>query len=289
MKIVTDMPLAEYHASDRLSTSKLKTFADLGPMAYKARHLTAENKQQPTAAMLLGQAFEDLVQLPADAFRAKWVEAPSIEGKADEALLSEALAIGCTNDGAPWTKRHDAKTVHLAMLRARGVNALSRGDGVTIERMAESVARNADAQAVIKGAATQVSLIDDWALEILPGIQARPDWYHEGGSTVDLKSTSDFTGYDRAILNLHAHSQAAIIDQIAGRAERVIIVCENEWPFRCQVIDLSRDWLDAGQVWVDTQIAGLRVCYERDEWPLCAPRRVSNPPAWLVRKTDADW
>ena len=284
MIITRDLSITDYHASDRLSTSKLKTFSSLGPMAYRARHLVAENRQEPTDAMILGQAFEDLVQLDAATFAAKWTEAPADEGKADDALLREAGEL--TVDGKPFTKRHGAATVRLAIMRSKGINVLARKDFVTIERMAASLDRNADAQAAIKGAATQCSLIDEWPLDIIPGIQARPDWMHATGETIDLKSTAAFESFDREILNRGAHSQAAIIDMIAGRKHRALVVCENVWPYRCQLVELSPAWIDVGRAWVDEQIAGLRVCYERDEWPLCAPSRMSQPPAWAARKVD---
>jgi hypothetical protein len=283
--ITRDLSIDDYHASDRLSTSKLKTFASLGPLAYRARHLTAENRQEPTDAMLLGQAFEDLVQLDAAAFASRWTEAPADEGKADDALLAEAEGL-TTEEGKPFTKRHGAATVRLAVMRSKGINVLARRDFVTIERMAASLDRNADAQAAIKGAATQCSLIDDWPLDIIPGIQARPDWMHASGATVDLKSTAKFSDFDREILTRGMHAQAAIIDLIAGRNVRSLIACENVWPYRCQLIELSPAWLDVGRAWVDEQIAGLRSCYERDEWPLCAPSRMSQPPAWASRMVD---
>ena len=283
--ITRDLSIDDYHASDRLSTSKLKTFANLGPLAYRARHLTAENRQEPTDAMLLGQAFEDLVQLDAAAFASRWTEAPADEGKADDALLAEAEGL-TTEEGKPFTKRHGAATVRLAVMRSKGINVLARRDFVTIERMAASLDRNADAQAAIKGALTQCSMIDDWPLDIIPGIQARPDWMHSGGETVDLKSTAKFADFDREILTRGMHAQAAIIDLIAGRNVRSLIACENVWPYRCQLIELSPAWLDVGRAWVDEQIAGLRSCYERDEWPLCAPSRTSQPPAWALRMVD---
>jgi hypothetical protein len=287
MIVTRDLSIDDYHASDRLSTSKLKTFASLGPMAYRARHLVAENRQEPTDAMLLGQAFEDFVQLDSATFASKWTEAPADEGKADDALLAEAAAL-TTEEGKPFTKRHGAATVRLAIMRSKGINVLARRDFQTIERMAASLDRNIHAQQAIKGALTQCSLIDEWPLDIIPGIQARPDWMHATGETVDLKSTAKFAAFDSEILNRGMHSQAAIIDMIAGVRERTLIACENVWPYRCQVISLQSAWLDLGRAWVDEQIAGLRVCYERDEWPLCATIRTSNPPAYLTRRLEND-
>lgn len=287
MIITRDLSITDYHASTRLSTSKLKTFADHGALAFKARHLTAENRQEPTDAMILGQAFEDLVQLPADVFRAQWQEAPADEGKADDDLLAEAVAVGATADeGKPFSKRHGASTVRLAVMRAKGINVLARKDFVTIERMAASVDRNADVQAAIKGAQTQVSLLDDW-LDMIPGLQARPDWWHDTGETIDLKSTAKFSAFDSEILNRKMHAQAALIDMVTGvRSSRHLVACENVWPYRCQLIELSSTWLDVGRAWCDEQIAALRVCYERDVWPLCATKRTSEPPRWAARMVD---
>lgn len=288
--IVDDtITIEAYHASEFVSHSKLKTFAEYGPFGYWARHLVAGGpKREQSSEMRFGSAFEDFVQLDAATFAARWQEAPALEGKADDVLLAESAALGVTSDdGKPFSKRHDAKTVHLACMRAKGTNVLSRNDFVRLERMAEAFRANADVQWFIKSARTQVTLRDDLGgLDMLPGIQCRPDWY--GAASVDLKTTSDFVGFDRAIVNLGYHSQAALIDVIAGEAPRFLIASESDWPYRCQLVEIPRALLDVGREWCERQIDALRACYARDEWPKCAPSRVASVPGWVQRKADGD-
>jgi hypothetical protein len=281
LTVSTDVDIENYHASDFISNSKLKTLADYGPMAYKARHLTQEHKSERSDAMAMGQAFEDYVQLASAAFAAKWQEAPAVEGKADDALIAEAAALGLT-----FSKRHDAKTVHLAMLKAQGVNVLSREVFVSIERMAESFARNAEAQATVRGLQTQVSLrLGFGGLDMLPGLQSRPDWYGTGVAP-DLKTTSKFAGFDREIVSLGYHRQAALIDIIAGVHAHPLIVCESVWPYRCQVVDVPPALTDDGHRWVMAQLDVLRDCYTRDHWPLCAERRTASVPRYIAQRED---
>jgi hypothetical protein len=281
LTISTDISIDEYHASEFISHSKLRTLAEVGPFGYRARHLTGENKRERTDAMAFGQAFETFSQEP-QAFARRYVEAPAVEGKADDALLAEAAVLGVLVDGKPYTKRHDAKTVQLAMMRAQGQDVMTRADMMRIERMAESFARNPDAQDVCRGMQTQATLREDFGgFGVLPGLQSRPDWY---GDRVfpDLKTCGQFGQFDREILTRGYHTQAALIDIIVGeRCAHPMIVVESEWPYRCQVVDLPLDLLEAGREWCEARLAELRECYARDNWPLCETRREANVPRWM--------
>jgi hypothetical protein len=282
MKLLTDVSITDYHASEFVSHSKLRTFADVGAFGYYARHLVAGGpKPETTDAMRFGQAFETFIQEPA-VFAERYKEAPALEGKADDALLAEATALGLA-----FTKRHDAKTVHLAMMRAQGGDVMSKADMVRIERMAESFAKNPDVRIAISGMDTQVTLHSvGGGFDALPGLQARPDWYGVGsGASVDLKSVAQFGDFDRTIVSSGYHTQAALIDVIAGvRNPRTLIACENVWPFRCQVVELPHELLEAGAAWCRERIAELRTCYERDEWPLCETTRVASVPRWMKER-----
>ena len=284
MIATTEITIDDYHASDLISNSKLKTLDEFGPFGYHARHLVASApKRERSSAMAMGQAFEDFVQLDASAFAAKWSELPAIEGKADDEMIAAALALGLT-----FTRRHDAKTVHLAALKARGVGVLAREDFIAIERMGEAFARNADAQAVVRGLQTQATLRDDLGgLDIIPGLQSRPDWYGPGGAP-DLKTTGKFTTFDREILSLGYHRQAAMVDVIAGPHDHPLIAVESAWPYRCQVVDLPKALVDDGREWIARQLDVLRECYTRDEWPLCVTRRSASVPRWLAQKVEHD-
>ena len=53
--------IEDYHASERISSSKLRTFMALGPRAYYLRHVLKSNVLKPSKPMIVGQAFEDAI------------------------------------------------------------------------------------------------------------------------------------------------------------------------------------------------------------------------------------
>lgn len=297
MKYIRDLPIAEYHASDYVSHSKLQTFAEHGPLAYYARHLANQWQPKVTDAMRFGQAFETFVQRP-DEFARTYKEHVDVEGKADDALLSEAQALGVlSEDGKPFTRRHAANTVHLSLMRARGEHVMTRAEMVRIERMAEAFSRNADAQAVIRGMEQQVTVRGTFA--VLLGLQARPDWIDASdfgsGASVDLKVTGKWGRHDsdgadlvRALIANGADTQAAFLEcTAASRADRYVIACEDDFPWRCTVVDMH-ELVEAAFPWVCRQLERLASCYRRDEWPACETKMVAKVPAWLARKADED-
>lgn len=280
MIVDNNLPLAEYHASEYVSHSKLLCFVELGPYAYYQRHV-AGMPRSVTDAMELGNAAELYIQNH-EAFKALYVEAPVLEGKADETLLAEATALGVLDDdGKPYSKRHNATTVHTAVLRARGQSVVTRSDMMRIERMANAFTDNAVIADVVRGLHKQVTLRDDFAeLDVLPGIQARPDWYGER-ETVDLKTVSRFADVDRHLIPGHA-TQAAFIDVVLGR--RIVhhlAVVESEWPYRTQLVTIDDETMAVANGWVRKNLDRLCDHYASGVWPLCQPKRTTTLPRWL--------
>jgi len=288
MIISYDTAIADYHASDRVSVSKLKTLDEHGPVGYRARHLTAEVRQRPTPAMVFGNAFECAAQDPAT-FLAQYVEIDDVGDK--DALLLECEELGLlTEDAKPYTKRHGVSTLKTALCVARGQSTLKRAEFVAIERMVANLEANEDVQRAIRGMRKQASLIADTPLDVLPGFQSRPDWYDpDTGGSVDLKCTAHFARFDSEIINRRMHAQASMIERIAGApSTRHLVACENVWPYRVQLVTLSEPWIAVGHAWCEAQLNVLRECYGRDEWALCPMSRVSEPPAYVTRQTEDD-
>jgi len=292
--IDTQTTIADYHASEAVSHSKLRTFADEGPLAYYARHVVRSGTQPVTDAMRFGQTFEDYLQLPPADFARKYRE---ITGTGDkEALVAECAALGVlTDDGEPFTKRHAPATMELALLRKAGGDAIKRGDMQRIERMADAFTRNSEAQAALRGMAPQVTLRREWP-GLPHGIQARPDWCtvdeFATRSTVDLKVVSNWGRHDshgadlvRDMINRGAHTQAAFIDLITGAAARMVIAVEADFPWRCQLVYLD-DLLPLGAEWCKRQLEGVRRCYADDDWSACGAVMYATAPAWARKGSD---
>lgn len=259
MIVLRDISIDDYHASEFLSHSKLADFDDLGAAGYYARHVARASKRPSTPALIFGQAFEEAAQRPAEYLTKYAIRPSSVDGR--------------TKDGKAW----------IAEQEAAGKIVLTGDEGETIERMVNAFSRNRTATDLVRGAQTQCTLRREFELDALPGIQSRPDWLLHHGS-VDLKSTRAFSAFDREIANHGYHSQAALIDIVAGRAPRFLIVCENVFPYRCQVVELDASWLDVGRIWCEQQIDLLRWCVESNEWPACEEKRTSEIVPWLARE-----
>ena len=292
--IDTQTTIADYHASEAVSHSKLRTFAADGPLAYYARHVVRSGTQPVTDAMRFGQTFEDFVQLPPADFKRKYREITDERDK--DTVLAECIAAGVTQeDGTPFTKRHGVATMELALLRKAGGDAIKRGDMQRIERMADAFMRNERVQTVLRGLAPQVTLRREWP-GLPHGIQARPDWCtvdeFASRSTVDLKVVSNWGRHDssgadlvRDMINRGAHTQAAFIDLITGAADRLVVAVEADFPYRCQLVYLD-ELLPLGAAWCRRQLDAVRDCYARDNWSACEPVMYATAPAWARKGSD---
>lgn len=259
MIVLHDISIDDYHASDFVSHSKLSDFADLGAAGYYARHVARESRRPSTSAQVVGQAFEDAIQRPAE-YLTKYAVRPSgVDAR--------------TKDGKAW----------IAEQEAAGKAVLTGDDGEAIERMANAFARNQTATSLVRGAKTQCTLRREYTLDALAGIQSRPDWLLSHG-TADLKTTRSFAEFDREIARYGYCSQAALIDIVGGRAPRFLIVCENAFPYRCQVVELASSWIEWGRGWCEQQIDLMRWCVESNEWPACDEKRTSEIVPWLARE-----
>lgn len=272
--ISTDISIADYHASEFVSNSKIAVFARQGALAYYDRYVSrTEPAPAPSAAMVFGQAFEDLVQTPD-----LWPDLYTVK---------PAVLKMTTKEGKAW---RDAQTRVV----------IDQDDHDAMVRMGEAIAQNRSARELTCAAQTQATVRG--AFPGLPGLQARPDWYSAGGSAVsewrpyvaDLKTTSRFEALasGRGVYDYRYHVQAAIAchllaEECGHRPTAYLIACETVAPYRCQVIEMSQSWIQLGWRTANRDLAALGECYRTGVWPRVEREIVTlgDVPRWMEEQT----
>lgn len=253
MTIIRDIYIDDYHASDYVSASKLSRYVREGARSYYDHYIakTAPKRGQ-SAAMLLGQAFEDLIQRP-EAWEDTYVVRPPGLNLATKA-------------GKAWSAEQT-------------LTVISSDDYDTMERMAEGLADNDRACQLTLHGLEQITARAEYPG--LPGLQARPDWASVGCAvsqwhpyTVDLKTTSTFDRLvsGRGIADYRYHVQAAIAASCLSADYGAwpfsyLLVCESVAPYRCQVVMLPGDWIRAGWETAQRGLRSLASHYDSGLWP----------------------
>jgi len=255
-----NISIGDYHASERVSSSKLKTFMDLGPYAYYVRHVLRNNELKQSDIMRLGQAFEDKV-CGRKTFHVAEFDGRTKAGKAEKAAHQDAIAEGLIWVSASHSEFMDRGHKHLVQNRA--------------------------AMKLINSCSEQPTLYAPW--RGLAGIQARPDWGNADGVFPDLKTTSTLEAFARNLPRSHYHLQAAIVRMCARHqgikdTRHPLIVVEREWPYRCQVMELHEDYLEIGESIVERELTRMSECYRTEDFGLCEEQIVLSPPRWLAEK-----
>lgn len=247
-------PISEYHADSAVTHSKLSDYRSKGAGYFAARYVAKTlERQPPTAAMLLGQLAEDVVQ--------------------DRDLIAIAVKPhgmkGNTKAGKAWLEEHEPHRV------------VSEPDWLAARAMAEAVESNSVAQALIEGAMQQPEARGVFQLGPKPfDIQCRPDWYGEGCAatefrpyTLDLKSTVDFAGFMRGyvVRKFSYDMQAGFINWVLESHDvaphlHYLIAVEKEIPYRCCVVDISGPAMLAKGAVLDALVS-LSGNYAAAEWP----------------------
>lgn len=268
--MIIEESIEAYHESDAVSHSGLRDLAEHGPRGYWERWISRTADRRVTEALTNGQAFE-LYLCDRTAFNRIYAVKP--EGHD-----------GRTKEGKAWN----------AEQAAAGRIVLERKDVEAFVYMRQNIHANGRAMQLIVGVAQQRTMRCDWLG--LPGLQSRPDWlntlgYIGGGRpyAVDLKTCDNLNKLvnGKAVANYGYHSQAGLARIVAAN-EGIedlawhLIAIEKQWPWRCQVIDLSEDFLAAGEAWCMRQMADLARHYESGEWPLVeSESTTAYPPAWV--------
>lgn len=267
------LDIEAYHSSPRLSTSKLKVFADRGPRAFASKYVTRQYADDVDSdALVVGQILEDAVQSRPFDKSAYWIkpEGFKFNTAVNKAIRDEQLAAG----------RRIVSEAGLAM----------------IEVMRESVVSNETALAMIRECDKQATLRMPWGKT--PGLQSRPDWSSRVGCpasgfepySVDLKSTRSLAKMlsGRGVLEYRYEAQGALVRESMRAAldveiTRHFLLCvEKSAPYRAVVVELDRSWLDVGMRWCIRQLDKLEGHYVTNEWPRVTAElvRLPAPPAW---------
>jgi hypothetical protein len=275
----SQLDVETYHNGPEVSHSKLLDFARKGPRYYAARYVTRKTpRPAPSDAFVFGQAFEDLVYgLP----------------------IGERYAI--KPEGMSFAKV-DGKAWKIAA-EASGKPIITHDDAEAMDAMRESIRENETAMRMIEACAAQTSFTALYAGT--PGIQARPDWWSSTGLaesgfrpfTLDLKSTIGLAklASGRGVADYGYHCQAAMAAECAIRngvepPACFLLACEKVAPYRCQVVEITPEWLAVGWTWCERQLEKLAAHYESRAWPRVTSEIVALPPvpAWVVAANDVD-
>ncbi len=275
MAILTadQLDIESYHNSPELSASKLSDYARRGPRYFAMRHVQrTARRDPPSAALVFGQAFEDLVYgMP-------------IHGRFSVKPSGMSFA---KVDGKAWKIAAEAS----------GKPIISQDDYDAMTAMRDSLRENATAMDMIAACRPQTTFRCDYAGT--PGLQSRPDWESAGGClesgyqpfSLDLKSTISLgkLASGRGVAEYHYHAQAALVAETMVRngmpyPRTFLLAVEKVAPYRSQVIEITRDWLTVGWAWCGRQLDKLAGHYESGSWPRVEREMVQLPPvpAWVA-------
>lgn len=263
-----DVSLEDYHASPRLGANKLKTFEQLGAYGFYTKHVlrsTPETKNRE--ALIFGQVFEDIVQ--------------GRGFNADGKLVIKDREFR-SNEDKKW------RDAHLAA----GRSFVTEEELDSCMAMRAALEENETAVEMVNACVKQVTLRGPFPGT--PGIQSRPDYLSAEGClasgyapfSLDLKSAqslSDITS-GRGVIKYRYDAQGSICRQawdVLG-SRHFLLVCEKTIPFRCQVVELTPEWLDQGWRWTERQLIRLRGHYASGLWPRVERELIAlpTPPRW---------
>lgn len=280
MSIDYTTSIGDYHAAPYISASKLRTFSTRGPRFYHAKYVSRSTPDEPDSeALVFGQVLEDLVQ-------GRGLD------REQYAVKPDGLSFA-TKEGKAWR----------AAQQAAGKSIVGSDDMQRMDSMRESLGDNETALEMIRVCKAQATLRCDYAGT--PGLQARPDWLSDVGCltsgyapfSLDLKSTRSLAklANGRGVLEFGYHCQAAIVRRLLEangmRGVRFyLLACEKALPFRCQVIEMPQEWLDAGWRWCERQLSKLARHYETNNWPRVEQELIQlpPPPAWIDESQDEE-
>jgi hypothetical protein len=295
--ILTDEPIADYHAADCTSHSKLEILRDpdRGPARYYLKFIAkvwpAEGKKDHFD---VGSAIDALLLEGEAAFRERFEIIPPDAPKYPTSTQRHAAKPSPeTVKAVAWWNEFEAKTAHLTTLTV----AQERN----VYAMRDAALANPDFAALISKGAPQVTFRVRFRHF---AIQVRPDWYNPEGvilpSTgrptgpymLDLKSAEDFNRFEQNRREFGYNRQAATYRDVVAMtlAEIGDISTDDvppfDWyfgtvfkdpPVDAAVFKLSHEDMSEAADEVREDLAILRTCYERNEWPAC-PRGIHELP-----------
>lgn len=261
MKIIDNLPAAEYHAHPAVSKSLLDKIAK-SPL--HARAYLDGQREEPTAAMQFGTALHACVLEPE--------------------LFADTYAVF---DGDRRTK--DGRAAYEA-LQASGKSIISAADYDAITAMTVAIRHHAVAQPLLESGRAEASVF--WRDPIV-GIdcKCRPDWWNDDGILVDLKTCDDASpaGFARSVANYRYHLQAAHYMLGTGCRRFLFIALEKKPPYAVAVYELDTDALEIGRALRLRDLERYASCAEFNIWPgYPAEVQTLTLPKWATNQENID-
>jgi len=247
--IYTDLDIAEYHASEGISSSGINLLIDC-PARYHHKYIEQKSQDEDSQSMLLGRGVHMLVLEPELFDKTFYImrESCDLRTKAGKEAYAQAEA--------------DAK----------GRNILRAGTWEAVVDMANAIKNCATWNKIIPGNAEHSVFWDAGIYNTR--LRARPDFYNET-MIIDIKTTDSIKSFAKSIYNYGYHRQAAM--QIDGLKQHDgkdrffgFMVVENKAPYltACFVLNQAsvdqgrREYLDAAATFSECMSTGIWPGYE---------------------------
>lgn len=262
MKVIENLPAAEYHAHPAVSKSVLDKIAR-SPL--HARAYLDGQRDEPTSAMQFGTALHSAILEP-DIFARQYA----------------------TFSGDRRTK--DGKARYEELL-SRGATVITAADHDVITAMVTSIRNHPTAAKLLQAGIAEASVFwqdQDTGLDC----KCRPDWWsREDGLVVDIKTTEDASpaGFARSVAAYRYHVQAAHYRAGTKASRFVFVAIEKKAPYAVAVYELDPVSLDVGWQARNYDLATYEVCARTNHWP-GYPTEIQplTLPAWAFPKTESE-
>lgn len=265
-RIIYDRPASEYYADPAIGGTALRD-ALRSPLHFWARHLDPAREFKETPAMRLG-TLAHLAILEPERWASETIIAPSVDRR--------------TKAG----KEAWAEFVE----KAAGKEIVSAEDAALVESIAAAVRGHRGASALLKGAATEVSLYwRDGATGVL--CKGRMDAIAQHDVIVDLKTCQDASpaAFTRSIANFGYHIQAAHYldgyEAATGVRPRayIWIAVESSAPHGVAVYAADAAMLEIGAEKRAMALEIIAECTESGHWPgYPAEIQTISLPGWAA-------
>ncbi len=251
--MVTRETLEQYHRNPAIGSSMLKKILE-SPKRYKAEFIDKKIVRKETAALNFGSAIH-LALLEPQIFLKRYAVEPDVRRN--------------TNVYKDWRDAVLASDPNAVIV--------SQDDMDNLQGMIESVLEHPKVSAMLRKGVPEQSIYQEVQVENgVIAAKVRPDWLHENGDIIDLKSCRDagFSEFRRQAYELDYHVSAAFYHHVVeleygkkdGR-EFWYVALEKTCPwdvaiYRANDLHLGRgeaDWRKA--VWLYNQ------CVATGKWP----------------------
>jgi len=273
-KLLTGLTYQQYHnfGSSRMAlrSSHLKQLKQ-SPAHFK---YALENPREETEALRQGKLIHSAFECP-EKFLDTHVVEPVFEGRTqDGKLTTSANCKEVKEKRAAWLASQKPDVV-----------IMTQADSDMIVGMTNAVSKHKLASRLLKDGIREVSgWVEDPETGVL--LQYRPDFIHEAGYIIDLKSTRNAATWafthdifsDRGFFYLLQAAHYTYCAKLMGHNKHdsfTFIAVEKTPPYGLNVISLSEHHLEAGEAWRRKLTKLYAECLEKDQWPCYDERAVS--------------